>query len=60
VRIGKNEGLLFTRDKPALTLTYRGTPAMEGTWAFLLDQSCVRLGADGLQAFLREIGRTGY
>lgn len=58
LQLGKNDGLICTRDRPALTLTYRGMPAMEGKWAFLVDQSCVRLCAEEVQAFLHEIGRS--
>jgi hypothetical protein len=54
LQLGKNDGLICTRDRPALTLTYKGRPAMEGEWAFLVDQSCVRLCAEEMQAFLHE------
>ena len=54
-QLGKNGELICTRDKPALTLTYRAAPAMEAKWAFLVDQSCVRLCAGELQAYLRDI-----
>jgi hypothetical protein len=50
--IGQDDKLIYSVAKPACILTYTGGSSMLGRWAFLVDQSCIRLCADGIGLFL--------
>jgi hypothetical protein len=51
--IGRNEKLIYSTLKPALTLSYSDGASMAGEWAFAVDQSCIRLCADSLVNILK-------
>lgn len=53
--IGQDQNLIYSVSKPACTLTYACGSAMQGRWSFVVDQSCIRLGAEGIGEFLRSI-----
>lgn len=53
--IGQDENLIYSVDKPACTLTYACGSAMQGRWSFVVDQSCIRLCAEGIGEFVRRI-----
>jgi len=53
--IGRDENLIYSVDKPACTLTYACGSAMQGRWSFVVDQSCIRLCAEGLGEFVRSV-----
>ncbi|MGJ7529171.1 hypothetical protein [Variovorax sp. GB1P17] len=53
--IGRDENLIYSVDKPACTLTYACGAAMQGRWSFVVDQSCIRLCAEGIGEFVRSI-----
>ena len=53
--IGRDENLIYSVEKPACTLTYACGSAMQGRWSFVVDQSCIRLCADGIGEFVRVV-----
>lgn len=53
--IGRDENLIYSLDRPACTLTYACGSAMQGRWSFVVDQSCIRLCAEGIGEFVRSI-----
>jgi hypothetical protein len=53
VSIGRNPDLIYDVGKPACTLVYHCGASMSGKWAFVVDQSCIRLCADSITEFLR-------
>ena len=55
--IGRDERLIADLFKPAFIVTYDAGPSMAGRWAFLVDQSCLRLCAESLGEFLRANSR---
>jgi hypothetical protein len=50
--MGRNERLICSTLKPALTFSYSDGASMAGEWAFVVDQSCIRLCADELARIL--------
>lgn len=57
VSIGRDPGLIYSVDKPAFIVCYSNGAAMSGRWAFVIDQSCVRLAVESIAAILEEAGR---
>jgi hypothetical protein len=53
--IGSDSKLLFSVWKPACVLTYECGSSMQGRWSFLIDQSCIRLCAEELGDFIRQV-----
>jgi len=51
--IGQDDGLIYSVGKPACMLTYACGSAMKGRWAFVVDQSCIRLCAESIDAFMQ-------
>lgn len=51
--IGRDERLIVDLFKPAFIVAYACGPSMSGRWAFLVDQSCIRLCAERLGELLR-------
>jgi len=51
--IGRDERLIAAVFKPAFIITCDCGPSMSGRWAFLVDQSCIRLCAESLGELLR-------
>ena len=51
--IGQDDGLIYSVGKPACMLTYACGSAMKGRWAFVVDQSCSRLCAESIDAFMQ-------
>ena len=56
--IGRDENLIYSADKPACTLTYACGSAMQGRWSFVVDQSCIRICAEGIREFVRSVEST--
>ncbi|WP_457336920.1 hypothetical protein [Rhizobacter sp. P5_C2] len=55
--IGRDERLIADLFKPACIVACDCGPSMSGRWAFLVDQSCIRLCADSLGELLRSKSR---
>lgn len=51
--IGRDSELIYSVGKPTCALTYRCGASMSGRWAFVVDQSCIRLCAESLNEFLK-------
>jgi hypothetical protein len=49
--IGRDDDLIYSAGKPACILTYACGASMTGRWAFVVDQSCIRLCAESLDQF---------
>lgn len=50
---GMEAELISSAEKPACRIDYQGGPSMAASWAFVVDQSCIRLAGDELGAVLR-------
>jgi hypothetical protein len=55
--VGRDANLICNVLRPACILTYECGAAMVGRWAFLVDQSCIRLCSDSLGEFLKTLPR---
>lgn len=53
--IGRDDSLIYSAGKPACVVTYACGSVMQGRWVFVVDQSCIRLCADGIDEFVRAL-----
>jgi hypothetical protein len=53
--IGKDDGLIYTPDKPACTVRYECGPAMSGRSSFVVDQSCIRICSEEIRDFISRV-----
>jgi hypothetical protein len=51
--IGQEKTLIYSADKPAVTISYSCNASMESKWAWVVDQSCIRLCAESIRDFVR-------
>jgi hypothetical protein len=54
LRVGPDPGVISSRIKPALFVEYRGF-ALDARAFIVLDETCIRIAADGLDAALRAL-----
>jgi hypothetical protein len=48
IALGVRSEYISKVDRPVLTINYRGGRMLGGEWAFVVDQSCLRILHDGL------------
>jgi len=51
--IGRQKDLIYSVDKPAATISYLSGASMEAKWAWIVDQSCIRLCAESIKDFIQ-------
>jgi hypothetical protein len=51
--IGQDKDLIYSTDKPAATISYSCGASMNGRWAWVVDQSCIRRCAESIKDFVR-------
>jgi hypothetical protein len=54
-RIGEDEGLICSADKPACTLSYHSGTMFDAKATFVVDQSCIRICSDTLNDFIGRV-----
>lgn len=52
IYIGKNEGLIYSKEKPACVISYKFGSQIEGKLFFNVDQSCIKLCLEEINSFI--------
>lgn len=52
IYIGKNEGLIYSKEKPACVISYKFGSQIEGKLFFNVDQSCINLCLEEINSFI--------
>jgi len=55
ISIGKSEELICSVSKPVCVISYSSGSAMQARWAFVVDQSCIRICTDGIAELIKQI-----
>ena len=54
VSLGSHHNVIIDRGKSVFCMTYEASHAFKGEWAFVVDQSCVRIAVEELTQFTTE------